>query len=357
MGWWWLCLAVVASVAWADDGALRGAGGSPAFMDEHPSVRMVSEVVDLHAPSGWVTARFVFRNDGPACTVAMGFPETIGGMTTMAYGPSLGAFRSWLDGRPLRRRWVATRGETERYRGFWQARVRFGAGQTRVVMDRYRDGGLSAEDDRTRQLTYVLRSGASWRGPIGDGLLRVHCDTRQGWTYTSRPASRQVGESTLVWRFHDLEPSEDFVVRWRERFECLTVNGPLTRGNARTDPGDLSDQAADELPARTRGQLVWMTLRQASRELGLNFSAWPKPDGYYVELHSGQTMLQMREGSRNVLAGGHVYRLREPLRREDGWLRICLQDLVAPLGGTWRWRTDPWGLVVDLPRQAESAKG
>ena len=349
---WWLCLTLLVNATWADDGFASGQGGTPGALREHPTIRMVSEVVTLRVPSRQVEARFVFRNEGPACTVSMGFPEDSWDDGKERARQSFTHFQSWVDGQPMRRRWVSPPpplASGRQYAGLWMAKVRFDRGQTRVITDRYVAGGEYTSDG-LQHLSYTLVSGATWKGSIGDGLIRVLFDDSQGWVYRTHPASTQRPGQVLEWRFHDLEPNEDFSVSWQPAFTCLTVNG--RREFEQFVPGIEREQAANAVrqsPARKRGDLVEMSLRQACDELGLSLSAWPKPIGYYLELRRCGRLVQCREGSITAFADGRAVRLRAAPIRQGGWMRVCLQDLVDLFGGTWHWSAKPWGLVVDLP--------
>jgi hypothetical protein len=85
-----LLLAITPRPVRADDGAVLGEGGAMAPMREHPSIRMVSERVvadlTLEGPDV-VDCVFRFRNEGPATTVRMGFPESSGGTDVDARHP------------------------------------------------------------------------------------------------------------------------------------------------------------------------------------------------------------------------------------------------------------------------------
>src|ERR1043165_5702005 len=59
----------------ADDAYVEGGSGVVRALRGHPAIRMVSEEVDITVPAGKVTAKFVFRNEGPATEVIIGFPE------------------------------------------------------------------------------------------------------------------------------------------------------------------------------------------------------------------------------------------------------------------------------------------
>ena len=68
-----LALGVRAS---ANDGGIH-MGGSPGLLHGHPTVTMTGEVIKMTVDDAKVTVdcRFVFTNNGPACTVRMGFPD------------------------------------------------------------------------------------------------------------------------------------------------------------------------------------------------------------------------------------------------------------------------------------------
>src|SRR5271170_2146618 len=60
----------------ADDGGISF-GGSPQLLSGHASVAMQSEVVQIEVHDKVIKAdcNFEFHNNGPACTVRMGFPD------------------------------------------------------------------------------------------------------------------------------------------------------------------------------------------------------------------------------------------------------------------------------------------
>ncbi len=70
------------SLAFGDDAAITWSG-SPKMLSGHPTVRMVSEKIILNVTpltgdaEGHTDAdcTFVFKNDGPACSVRIGFPD------------------------------------------------------------------------------------------------------------------------------------------------------------------------------------------------------------------------------------------------------------------------------------------
>jgi len=114
-----LCALVLSASSFADDGALT-AGGSPGLVSGHPSVVMQRERVVLTAglKTVHVDCTFVFHNEGPSCTVRMGFPDLAEGAEGTDYYERLDAakengrtlppwegligFASWVDGKRVR---------------------------------------------------------------------------------------------------------------------------------------------------------------------------------------------------------------------------------------------------------------
>ena len=94
---------IVVAACFADDGFIMMApGGTAHLMKGHPSVRMVAEEVHIQAATGEVRAVFLFRNEGKAVTVKMGFPE---GARKGEATPFL-HFETAVDGRVIQTRRV-----------------------------------------------------------------------------------------------------------------------------------------------------------------------------------------------------------------------------------------------------------
>ena len=70
-----LCV-LAGGAAQANDGGIAY-GGSPGLLKGHPSVSMQSEVINITIMDKKVSVdcEFVFKNEGDACTVRMGFPD------------------------------------------------------------------------------------------------------------------------------------------------------------------------------------------------------------------------------------------------------------------------------------------
>ncbi|MBI1755867.1 MAG: DUF4424 family protein [Fimbriimonas ginsengisoli] len=196
-----ICLApLVAMLAATFDDGFLVSGGAPRLQTNGTAtVRMVSEDIDAKISDHGVdvTCRFVFRNEGPACTVRMGFPDETpppdnysmdsSGRSRVYHG--LEGFRTTVDGRSVRTKIEAT---TTHFACFHTKWVHFEAGQRHTVVDRYHhrmSGGVSAiasEYDPPerepycylKQFEYILHTGATWKGPIGSVRITVKFDRK-----------------------------------------------------------------------------------------------------------------------------------------------------------------------------------
>lgn len=188
------------SLALADDAAITWSG-SPKMLSGHPTVRMMSEKIVLHitpissTSDGYTDAdcTFVFKNEGPACSVRIGFPDRTrgafeenyfkGGEDAHPTFQTLQNFKSWVDGVPVKTTVVLSQNPNAKgatYGGSWHAKVvHFGAAQTLTVRDTYRQpqsGGVSASTNGLylNQVQYIMSTGSSWKGPIGSVVVEAH---------------------------------------------------------------------------------------------------------------------------------------------------------------------------------------
>lgn len=181
-----LTITVLSSTnAVADDGGISF-GGNPHLLKGHPSIAMQSEVVkmDIGETLIKVDCTFVFRNDGAASTVRMGFPDQGLGAEEpyqgdpVPTGPSLhGTFltyESYIDGKKVPTKIVPTDDRSL----YWHTKtVTFKAKSSTVIRDVYtlKPGAqVTSENGMYRQTYYVLHTGASWHGPIGKAEVIVN---------------------------------------------------------------------------------------------------------------------------------------------------------------------------------------
>lgn len=180
---------VISSVARADDGILYKFG-APKLMHGESSIRMVSEVVTakVYHDHADVHCRFVFRNGGGGPVDArIGFPDgsDLSGEDGGKPTPDLKNFRSRVDGRATATR-VESATDGDGAPLYHVKTVHFGAGQTHVVEDWYTGalsgGGTSTlvpkgkgeqENLYVSEFEYVMESGGSWKGNIGEATVQV----------------------------------------------------------------------------------------------------------------------------------------------------------------------------------------
>lgn len=167
----------------ANDGGIAW-GGSPSLLKSHPSVSMQSELVQITIGEDnvLVDCRFVFQNHGPATSVRMGFPDEGSGDDNADEDGSQGRqgkpmsnfkwFKSWVDGAPAKTELVLGPDPGQS----WHAKtVSFAPNAKRVVRDQYSVpvGSQIARDGVYWQAAYTLRTGSSWKGPIGRSEIVV----------------------------------------------------------------------------------------------------------------------------------------------------------------------------------------
>jgi len=144
------------------------------MMSGHPTISMASEVVKVVVRGRTVDSdcTFVFDNSGGACTVNMGFPDF--GMWAYNYehkkaSTIFSSFQSYLDGRAVPTKLVLGADKREQ----WQTKlVSFDANGSRVVREVYSTelGGI-ADTVFIGAASYILHTGASWRGGIGKATV------------------------------------------------------------------------------------------------------------------------------------------------------------------------------------------
>lgn len=197
---------LAATSALADDGGVENVGGAITLMQGHPHVRMLSEkvVARIGVDSVHVDCLFFLKNEGPADSVLIGFPD-------QSYSPDgeippNNSFRSWVDDREVVCTPVAGEGHGDGSSIYWWTkRVWFPAGATRVVRNRY-TAVPSFVVDRSQGFEYILWSGASWKGAIGRAeIVFVLRGIPRSWV-TDTPRNALWRGSELRWVFSNLEP-------------------------------------------------------------------------------------------------------------------------------------------------------
>jgi hypothetical protein len=205
-----ITLALTAFGSAADDGSLETVGGAARLMKER-DVRMVSETVRARVSRERVDVDcvFVLRNEGPADTVLIGFPD--GPIEPDEHEPNLESFRSWVDGVEVKCERVMDASAGAEVgdwttASWWTKRVAFAPKAERTIRNHYRVSPAFFPIDGTGGFRYALWTGASWKGPIGSAKVVV---TLQGmpleWVTGTEPEARRDGR-TFEWTLRNFEP-------------------------------------------------------------------------------------------------------------------------------------------------------
>ena len=204
-----------------DDGAIV-LGGAPVLMKGHPTVRMVAErvYIQITKRNQTVDAWFAFKNEGPARTVTMGFPDIgAGSYATEQYekddeakrkrrkSPNfemLSGFRSWVDGEEVRTRLVRGDDPAE---SFHVKTVRFARNGWRNVHVSYTCPlglGATSSGGYIFEASYMLHTGSSWKGSIGSVTVVFDFKNGQHRPYDLRrvPATLSSGYESRNWRMY-----------------------------------------------------------------------------------------------------------------------------------------------------------
>ena len=214
---------LLVSASHADDSALGAVGGTLQPMVEHPSIRMVSEAVNIQVGPEKidVTCKFVFRNEGKAVDVKMGFPEEHGGDSSgFAY------FRARVDGKSVKVTHTKTKHEeSDDYRDWYVKTVHFGRGRTRVVEDFY-GGRPSGDSSGSTYVVYVLETGRSWKGPIGRAVITMDLSAvRDFQTFIPSPAGYRKRGNHITWEWRDFEPKDNIKLDYTWNYTWFIVDG------------------------------------------------------------------------------------------------------------------------------------
>lgn len=180
--------------ALANDTAVGGAGGTVVPMTGD-GVRLEAETVQviLHRRFASYRIDFLFRNEGPAQTLKLGFPFPQGSDGAPHVPPA--SVRAWSDGTslPVTRDTGTDNGTDVEW---WLHDVTFEAGATHVRVEYYAaptlspgtpgslslPEGMTSLDVETAVFPYTVHTGAGWAGTIGKSIIRYELSGDfEGW--------------------------------------------------------------------------------------------------------------------------------------------------------------------------------
>lgn len=198
------------------------------------AVEMSAETVRiaLQEDTAKIEASFVLKNTGSDKEeLEVGFPTAAQpknyrwnskeGMQVTEWGPStIFNFTATVDGQPVK---PAPKTSTDKnaYQGWMCWVMTFDGAQKRDVKVSY---SVNTRDDNysepscllNRQVTYILKTGAGWKGNIGEAtiLLDLGGMTTDNIIRTApEPAAKEA--STWTWTMKDFEPNADILVQYR----------------------------------------------------------------------------------------------------------------------------------------------
>lgn len=270
-----LFLAILPHTVRADAASLGAVGYGVVPLD-NDQVAMAAERVEaeIRGDEAWVTCLFTFTNTGPATEVLMGFPQAQpieGGVT------ELFDFRAFVDEEEVpvtfRQNGQPQGGWDYPIAGWHTFTVPFADGQTRIVRNTYH-GRLTWESNGGRLFEYILHTGSTWHGPIGEADIVVHWQNERyvaPETLSASPPGYARGQRDLHWHFTDLEPTREDDIRVYFR----PVYGPHNIGTASASSGKVQPaKTGYNLPAALFSDGDPTTAWQSTAETTGAWVAW-----------------------------------------------------------------------------------
>jgi hypothetical protein len=340
----WAALIALSMSGWCNDSAVVGVGGVIKPMKNHPSIVLRSHVVKIKLTPEYadVDCTFVLHNTGKATSVLIGFPESGGGDIVV---PKMGFryFRSYVDGKRVQVRVQEQRRDVDPggYFRWYLKRVRFGAGQTRVIRNVYR-APLGAISTGHNFFDYILTTGASWKGKIGRSDIIVELSgLKHVVDLEIRPEGyRRVG-NRIVWRLENYEPKENIFIMFFQHYRL------------HADIGESRIVSRDAL-IRPQGTLMidadWFRSIRGVRV------AWDgSQQRITIKDSSSGRQIVMRVGDRWAIVNGQRVQLPVAPSWYHEWgrrvVRVPLRSVVAALGGQVAFKRESATVEVQFPNK------
>lgn len=331
---------------WSDDAVIFATGGTARLMTPHPSIRMVREevYVKLYPDRAEVDCTFVFKNEGKATTVQIGFPETKQGGTDMKpqESPMLDNFRAYLDGRPTTYRILKAQKDDYDFAYWYVRKVRFEAGQQRTTRVTF-SAMLGANSIGEDLFEYVLHTGASWQGTIGSG--RIVIDTTHllpDYTVVDILRDNRFRRQgyLLIWEFNNLEPTreDDLLISIAPR-NSVILYAPGYQKNENGREPYLPRFHAGEPTAIVRNGVLYVQWSALAEALGGQQAIPWKWDRAAKQLRvvAGERTVVACPNQLQVSVNQRAHRLKTPLlyARDSDWelvLWVPLREFLELLG-------------------------
>ncbi|MFI5386506.1 MAG: hypothetical protein ACHQ50_10350 [Fimbriimonadales bacterium] len=341
-------LVLVTSPVWADDAAWTYVGGAGTFA-HNTQIRMVSERVDIRLQDkrSHFRAVFVFRNEGPATTVTMAFPEEAHGDRDRNKGV-IHEFFSSVDGKGVkvrRFRYPYDSMAGSEYRAVWLKKVPFARRQTRrVLVDYYADNGDIGDFVSNK---YILETGATWKGKIRDCVINIDWSNFRGQSeprivFTSAGRGKEPEGSSILARrmtlhLRDFKPDFNVVMNWTNGATNFQTNGEMMDADgvgALRMSYVFGDSSDPKIAIRYVPEVFGADVSEEGVEPEVG-------DSFEAGSHEVRVL-----GDRTVEIDGKAVKLRRSGGIEDDYKCIYLRDLVRALGGKMRYSAKLDRLVI-----------
>lgn len=351
-----------------NDSAITGAGGSFTLLSgEHPSVQMVRETVTmtLSARSYTTVVDFVFRNNGNATKVLMGFPESGSGDVMQTGKSQMLAFATWIDGAPTKAVWKPVKLDEEgRYEAHWIKEVPFAARQTRKIRVQYQSSyGGTAIGGLNRFVTYHF-TGANWQGKVEESLLTIVVKRpgTHAFAGSIEPKGGEPGavafvqsDNTLSRSWKSWEAQADFTLGFGSTHPgWRTIVEPGPKGEAQPIPGAVilpaaklrtltlpgaAPKAVDWCPpALEEGGELYVGPGMLESLLGGKWSSTPESPTNTVVLEGSGHRFGFTAGKREAQVDGKSVMLAAPPKvlrsalTDEDWLYVPFSLIGKTLG-------------------------
>jgi hypothetical protein len=168
--------------SYSNDSGIIAVGGTWVVMKgEHPSVQMESETIDMNVYKDFydVVVEFTFKNNGEACDVFMGFPES--GYGDMGgYRDSTTAFMMFstsVNGVNVTAKREFVKHDEDKYCAYWVKQVSFKKDETKKIIVKYRSpfgSGMSEVEQGSDEFVSYVFSGGNWYGQVLESKLNIY---------------------------------------------------------------------------------------------------------------------------------------------------------------------------------------
>jgi hypothetical protein len=334
------------AVAIANDGYWVEVGDARGFQNSEQIALLSEDLrIILHDSFMNVRVKYVFKNEGNAITATLAFPETCSnGAVRMEYDE----FRSFVDGRraSVVREVLLDPDVDDSYEAIWKKQVHFRRGQRRVVEVHYRMP-MGADNTFGSGGTYILRTGATWKGPISHLWVTVdwtNCRVMSRPSLTSLPFKEEhPGVATCYLR--NIEPEEDIVLHRVDGFFNFWINGTeVPTHQVSTVPAVVFEKGSILFPESTSTPYLsnWLgeLFGRATTSDGPSVDEWASPAlrrfGNAIKIHNDGT-IEDGHGKRYRMRRAPVVRAAHVIYETIPVRYIYLRDFVEALGGTCTW--------------------